>query len=144
MCNSSTKIARRLRQLHRSGELSHAHYAVADALLWSCGKADNPYIQVSYDKLAELAGVARSTVALALKELKRLGVLVWRQTRIRVKWRSLVWRNIYCFCTGSDDWATKERREEEKKERRQQQGGLARLFYLPAQRSVEEQLALLR
>jgi hypothetical protein len=139
--NSSTKTARRLRALHRSGRLSHAHYAVADALLWSCGTADNPYIQVSYDRLAQLAGVARSTVAEALRVLKKLGVLAWRQTRIRVKWRSLVWRNVYQFLTGSDEWATESRPV---KKTRGIEGGLGRLGYHPPVRTVAEQLAMLR
>ena len=141
MANSSTKTANRLRALHRSGKLSHTDYIVADALLWSCGTAGNPYIQVSYKRLAELSGVARSTVALALKVLKKLGVLTWRQTRIRVAWRSLVWRNVYQFLTGSDDTPAESRPE---KKVRGSPGGLGRLFYQPPLRTVAEQLVLLK
>ena len=133
-------ITRRLRKLLRKGLITPHQYVVADALLWSCGEAGKPEIQVSYDRLAQLSGVARSTVAEAIKVLKRLGVLAWRQTRIRVKWRSLVWRNVYRFLTESDEAPTDCRPE---KERRGIEGRIGQLFYPKPLRTVAEQLAML-
>jgi hypothetical protein len=133
-------ITRRLRKLLRKKLITPHQYAVADALLWSCGRAGSPDIQVSYRRLAELAGVARSTVAEAIKVVKRLGVLTWRQTRIRVKWRSLVWRNVYRFLTGSDEQPAD--CSPVKKARGIEQG-LGRLFYPAPLRTPAEQIALL-
>lgn len=128
---------RRVRKLHRSGHISHACLAVADALLWSCGRAGNPEIQVAYARLAALAGVAESTAKAAIKELKRLGVLTWRRTRIRVKWRSLVWRNIYRFLTESDETPADCRPV---KKGRGIEGALSPLFFPKPLRTVAEQL----
>jgi hypothetical protein len=91
--------AKRLRKLHRAGRISHATYAVGDALLWSCRAPGRDEAQISYDRLAKLAGVGRSTATEAVKRLRALGVLSWRKTRLRVAWAlgvaSRQGRNVY-------------------------------------------------
>jgi DNA-binding IclR family transcriptional regulator len=96
--------AKRLRKLLRKHLITPHQYAVADALLWSCRAPGRDEAQISYDRLAELAGVGRSTAVEAVKALRRLGVLSWRKTRLRVAWSlgiaSRQWRNIYRLLTG--------------------------------------------
>jgi len=92
-------LARRLRTLLRNGRITPHYYAVADALLWSCRSPGRDEAQISYDRLARLAGVGRSTAVEAVRRLRDLGVLSWRKTRLRVSWSlgvaSRQWRNIY-------------------------------------------------
>lgn len=130
-------VSKRIRKLLRKRLITPHQYAVADALLWSCGRAGNPEIQVAYARLAELAGVAVSTAKAAIKELNRLGVLTWRRTRIRVKWRSLVWRNIYRFLTESDETPADCRPV---KKGRGIEDALGQLFFPKPERTVAEQL----
>jgi hypothetical protein len=104
----------RLRKLHRAGLITHAQYAVGDAILWSCRPTGRDATQVSYDRLAELAHVGRSTAVAAVKRLRALGILAWQKTRLRVVWSlgvaSRQGRNIYRLIaaprTESDHWPT--------------------------------------
>jgi hypothetical protein len=100
----ATTVAKRLRTLLRKGRITPHQYAVADALLWSCRAPGRGETQVSYHRLAKLAGVGRSTAVEAVKRLRDLGVLSWRKTRLRVAWSlgvaSRQWRNIYRVLTG--------------------------------------------
>jgi hypothetical protein len=97
-------LAKRLRTLLRKGLITPHHYAVADALLWCCRAPGRDEAQISYDRLATLAGVGRSTAVAAVKRLRALGVLTWRKTRLRVAWSlgvaSRQWRNIYRLLAG--------------------------------------------
>jgi len=92
-------VAKRLRSLHRAGRLTHAEYAVADTLLWSCRAPGRDESQIGYRQLAKLARVAYSTVVAAVAKLVALGVMTKRKTRLRVAWSlgvaSRQWRNIY-------------------------------------------------
>jgi hypothetical protein len=96
--------AKRLRTLLRKGLITPHQYAVGDAMLWSCRAPGRDEAQISYHRLAKLAGVGRSTAVEAVKRLRVLGVLSWRQTRLRVAWSlgvaSRQWRNIYRLLTG--------------------------------------------
>jgi hypothetical protein len=96
--------ASRLRKLLRKGLITPHQFAVADALLWSCRAPGRDEAQISYDRLAKLAGVGRSTAVEAVKRLRDLGVLSWRKTRLRVAWSlgvaSRQWRNIYRLLAG--------------------------------------------
>jgi hypothetical protein len=98
------RTASRLRQLLRNGLITPHQYAVADALLWSARAPGRDEAQISYDRLAKLAGVGRSTAAEAVKRMRALGVLSWRKTRLRVAWSlgvaSRQWRNIYRLLGG--------------------------------------------
>ena len=92
-------IARRLRALRRARLITAYQFAVADTLLWSCRTPGRDEMQVSLARISELAGVGRTATVAALKRLRDLGVLSWRQTRLRVAWSfgvaSRQWRNIY-------------------------------------------------
>jgi hypothetical protein len=101
---NATTVAKRLRTLLRKGRITPHQYAIADCLLWSCRAPGRDEIQVSYHRLAKLAGVGRSTAVEAVKRLRDLGVLSWRRTRLRVAWSlgvaSRQWRNIYHLLAG--------------------------------------------
>jgi len=100
----ATTVAKRLRTLLRKGRITPHQYAVADALLWSCRAPGRDEAQISYHRLAKLAGVGRSTAVEAVRRLRSLGVLSWRQTRLRVAWAlgvaSRQWRNVYRLAAG--------------------------------------------
>lgn len=101
------------------GALGRAALDVLDALLWVFHNARSGCCFPSYERIAEKAGVARSTVALSIKALEFAGVLTWqnRITRIRERCRDLFgrdgwrWRvirtsNAYAFrdpASKSDD-----------------------------------------
>jgi len=140
-------VARRLRKLRRAGLITASQYVIGDNLLWACGSG--PERQVSYAKLAKLAGVVRSTAQKAVARLRYLGVLSWRQTRLRFAWgrglASRQWKNVYRLSAGphtdTDQTAATCRQASKKDciegERR------VRLRPHPPIRSVAEQLALL-
>ena len=108
------------------------------SLLWSCRPPGRVEFQVSYDRIAQLAHCARSTVATALAKLRKLGVLSWRSTWLRVLGRRVRWRNAYRF-SESDQPATDSVHRDLRKRHR----GVGNLWVAPL-RSVEEQLRLLR
>src|ERR1700691_4236460 len=56
---------------------------VLHELLWSFHNAKSGLCFPSYERIAEAAGVARSTVAEALKALERAGVLSWVNRLVR-------------------------------------------------------------
>jgi hypothetical protein len=83
---------------------------VLGALLWVFHNARSGCCFPSYERIAERAGVARSTVAEAIKALEFAGVLTWqnRITRIRERcqdlwgregwrWRVIRTSNTYAF-----------------------------------------------
>lgn len=137
------------RRLHRSGALTHAQFAVADAMTWSCRAKGSDTFQAAYDRIADLAHVAHSTVVTAVARLKALGLLTWRKTRLRVVWSlgvaSRQWRNVYTLrapATESDHRPTDsqpERKQDAHERKRPWRGAIQ-----PPIRSVEEQLAILR
>jgi hypothetical protein len=59
-------------------------YAVLEALLWGFHNAANGLCFPSYEKIAERAACARSTVAEAIKVLEAIGLLTWTHTLKRV------------------------------------------------------------
>ena len=75
---------------HR-GPITRAFLDVLQALLWGFHNAHTGCCFPSYERIAEKAGCARSTVAEALKALEFAGVLTWqnRITRIRERCRDL-------------------------------------------------------
>lgn len=137
------------RRLHRSGALTHAQFTVADVMTWSCRPKGEAAFQASYDRIAELAHVAHSTVVTAVARLKALGLLTWRKTRLRVVWSlgvaSRQWRNVYTLtapATESDHRPTDSQRER-KQDAHERKRPWRGVFCLPI-RTVEEQLAILR
>ena len=79
----------------RGGALGRAALDVLDALLWAFHNARTGICFPSYERIADRAGCARSTVAEALKVLEWAGVLTWqhRITRIRERCRDLFGHN---------------------------------------------------
>jgi hypothetical protein len=75
----------------RGGALGRAALDVLQALLWVFHNARSGCCFPSYERIAEKAGCARSTVAEAIKALEWAGVLTWqnRITRIRERCRDL-------------------------------------------------------
>lgn len=84
--------------------------AVLEALLWRFHNARGGLCFPSYERVADAAGCARSTVAVAIKALEDAGVLSWvnRITRIRdreldlfghwvTRWRVIRTSNAYRF-----------------------------------------------
>ena len=81
-----------------------------EALLWAFHNAQSGLCFPSYEKIAEAAHCARSTVAEAIKALEDVGVLSWVQRIKRVRdrcsdlvgdnarrWRALRTSNAYNF-----------------------------------------------
>jgi hypothetical protein len=94
----------------RGGALGRAALDVLGALLWAFHNARSGCCFPSYERIAERAGCARSTVAEAIKALEFAGVLTWqnRITRIRERcidlfgrdgwrWRVIRTSNAYVF-----------------------------------------------
>jgi hypothetical protein len=75
----------------RGGALGRAALDVLGALLWVFHNARSGCCFPSYERIAEKAGCARSTVAEAIKALEFAGVLTWqnRITRVRERCRDL-------------------------------------------------------
>lgn len=140
---------RQTRRLHRSGALTHAQFAVADVMTWSCRPKGEAAFQASYDRIADLAHVAHSTVVTAVARLRELGLLTWRKTRLRVVWSlgvaSRQWRNVYTLtaqATESDHRPT-DSQQERKKDAQERKMPWRGVFCAPI-RTVGEQLAILR
>jgi biotin operon repressor len=78
------------------GPLTRTFLEVLRDLLWGFHNAQSGRCFPSYDKIAEKAGCARSTVAAAISALEFAGILTWqhRITRIREKGRDLFGRIV--------------------------------------------------
>ena len=92
------------------GPITRAFLEVLQALLWQFHNAHTGRCFPSYERIAEKAGCARSTVAEALRVLEWAGVLSWqhRITRVRERctdlfgriswrWRVIRTSNAYVF-----------------------------------------------
>lgn len=103
-------LMRRTEKGRAYGQISAKALAVLEALLWGFHNARSGLCFPSYEKIAERAGCARSTVAEALKALEMAGVLSWvnRIARIRerctdlfgqngTRWRVIRTSNGYAF-----------------------------------------------
>jgi hypothetical protein len=99
-----------------TGPLSRAFLDVLRALLWGFHNAHTGRCFPSYERIAEQAGCARSTVALALKALEFAGVLTWQHRIVRVRelctdlfgrggwcWRVVRTSNAYVFASKSEN-----------------------------------------
>ena len=93
----------------RGGALGRAALDVLQALLWVFHNARSGCCFPSYERIAEKAGCARSTVAEALKALEFAGVLTWqhRITRAVVRQRDLWgrWSNRWTVIRTSNAYA---------------------------------------
>ena len=79
------------------GQVTAKAVAVLEALLWGFHNARSGLCFPSYEKIAEKAGCARSTVAEAIKALEEAGLMTWvhRLARIRERGPDLfgTWAN---------------------------------------------------
>jgi hypothetical protein len=73
----------------RGGALGRAALDVLSALAWVFHNARSGCCFPSYERIAEKAGCARSTVAEAIKALEFAGVLTWQNRITRVRERCL-------------------------------------------------------
>ncbi len=92
--NAKARIMHRARALmHKTekgkhyGALTAKYVAVLEALLWSFHNARSGLCFPSYEKIAERAKCARSTVAEAIKALETAGILSWVNRIVRVRER---------------------------------------------------------
>jgi hypothetical protein len=79
-------LAKRARQLLRSGQLTHREWALFDALLWSCRRPGQDLAVASYSALQKFVHIARGTVATALDKLEAFGLIGRIKRRVRVSW----------------------------------------------------------
>jgi AraC-like DNA-binding protein len=107
-------LTRRTEKGKAYGPVTAKALAVLQALLWGFHNAKSGVCFPSYERIAEAAGCARSTVAEALKALEGAGVLSWVQRIKRVRepcpdllgdngwrWRVLRTSNSYAFSDPS-------------------------------------------
>ena len=103
-------LSRRTEAGKAYGEITAKALAVLEALLWAFHNAKSGLCFPSYEKIAEAASCARSTVAEAIKALEDAGVLSWvhRIKRVREaapdlfdghgwRWRVIRTSNAYNF-----------------------------------------------
>jgi CRP-like cAMP-binding protein len=103
-------LARRTEKGRAYGVITAKALAVLEALLWGFHNAKSGVCFPSYERIAEAAGCARSTVAQALKALEDAEILSWvhRIKRVREpcpdllgatgwRWRVLRTSNSYAF-----------------------------------------------
>ena len=114
---AKVRIMTRARALLRATEAGK-HYglltakalAVLEALLWGFHNGKSGACMPGYETIAERAGCARSTVALAVKALEAVGLLTWVNRLTRVieqerdlfgrlarRWRTIRTSNAYAF-----------------------------------------------
>ena len=90
-------LTRRTEAGKHYGAITAKALAVLEALLWGFHNARSGLCFPSYEKIAQRAGCARSTVYEAIKALEEAGLLSWvhRLTRIRERGPDLfgVWAN---------------------------------------------------
>lgn len=135
---------RELWRLHDQGEITHATLITGLTVLWRMHHVRDE-VQVSYERIAKAAHVARSVAQAAMKKLRKLKVLTWRPIRLRIVWgdgfASRQWRNVYQFVapiTDTDSPATNQKpvskQEAHEVENRSGRGPQ------PPVRSVQEQI----
>lgn len=104
-------VAQRLQKLCRARRINPYDLAVGLALLWSCRAPGREDAMVSFDRLAQLAGVGRTKAVGAIGKLRRLRVLSRQKTRLRVAWAlgiaSRQGRNIYRWLAPATESAVR-------------------------------------
>jgi hypothetical protein len=103
-------LSRRTEKGRAYGRLTAKAVAVLEALLWTFHNAKSGLCFPSYERIAEAAGCARSSIAGALRALEEAGVMSWvhRLKRVREpcpdllgdngwRWRVLRTSNAYDF-----------------------------------------------
>lgn len=103
-------LARRTEKGRHYGQITAKALAVFRALLYTFHNASSGLCFPSYEKIAEAAGCARSTVAEAIGDLEAAGLLTWCNRLVRVReyapdlfgrmglrWRVIRTSNAYNF-----------------------------------------------
>jgi DNA-binding MarR family transcriptional regulator len=98
-------LKRRTEQGRHYGALTAKAVDVLEALLWSFHNARTGLCFPSLERIAEMAGCARSTVAKAIKALEAAGLMTWVNRLVRRReyssagwrWRVLRTSNGYRF-----------------------------------------------
>jgi hypothetical protein len=80
-------LSRRTEKGRAYGVVTAKALAVLEALLWAFHNAGSGLCFPSYEKIADAASCARSTVAEAIKALEDAGILTWAQRIKRVRER---------------------------------------------------------
>ena len=80
-------LSRRTEKGRAYGQITAKALAVLDALLWGFHNAKSGLCFPSYEKIAEAACCARSTVAEAIKALEDAGLLTWVNRIVRIRER---------------------------------------------------------
>jgi len=80
-------LMRRTEKGKAYGAITAKALAVLEALLWGFHNARSGLCFPSYEKIADRAGCARSTVAEAIKALEDAGLLTWVNRIVRIKER---------------------------------------------------------
>ena len=80
------RLAKRGRELQRTGQITHRELALLDCLLWSCRRPGQDLAVASYSALAKLAHMARGTIATGLAKLEDLGLIARIKRRVRMSW----------------------------------------------------------
>ena len=75
--NLARGLSRKTQKGKAYGEVTAKALSVLQALLWGFHNASSGLCFPSYEKIAEAAGCARSTVAEAIKALEDAGILSW-------------------------------------------------------------------
>jgi hypothetical protein len=107
-------LARKTEKGKAYGQVTAKALAVLEALLWAFHNAKSGLCFPSYERIAEAAHCARSTVAEAIRALEDAGILTWVQRIKRVRepcpdllgdegwrWRVLRTSNSYAFSDPS-------------------------------------------
>lgn len=123
--NSKLQIMAYARSLMRPTEKGRAYgaitaktYAVLQALLWKFHNARSGLCFPSYEKIAEAAGCARSTVAEAIKALEAVGLLTWCHRIGRLAAKVIRKSNGYRFNVPPDQDQAESRREPKERPKR--------------------------
>jgi hypothetical protein len=80
-------LARRTEKGRAYGQITAKAIAVLEAILWAFHNAGSGLCFPSYERIAEAAGCARSTVAEAVRALEAAGLLTWVNRIKRVRER---------------------------------------------------------
>lgn len=73
------------RAMVRTRKISAKAFVVYEALLWVFHNSKTGRCFPSYERIAAIAGCARSTVALAIKSLEEVRLLTWHNRIVRLR-----------------------------------------------------------
>jgi hypothetical protein len=124
-------VTKRLDALCRARLIDPLTERVGRVLLWNCRAPNKDEAQVSYDRLAELAGVGLTKTKEAVARLIALGIIAKHKTRLRIAWgggiASRQWRNIYRFLIPATEVARRPTESRQEKKLRRIEGRAAAL-----------------